>query len=80
MSILSCGKVRTDSGHPAHLLHTEGTAVFAVSALEAGIRLRAQLGIVVGGDVIASQSQIVILVHEADVDACGAGLDRKSVV
>ena len=45
-----------------------------MSALEAGICLDSQFGIVVCGDVITGQSQIVILVYEANIDASRAGL------
>ena len=45
-----------------------------MTALQAGICFDAQLGIMIGGDVISCQSQIVILVHKTDIDACRARL------
>ena len=45
-----------------------------MAALEAGICFDSQFGIVVGGDVVPCQGQVVILIHKADIDACGAGL------
>ena len=73
------GKVFVNGNHPAHLLYAEGAAVFAVSALQAGICLDSQFGIVVSCDVITGQSQVVILVYKANVDACGAGLAMVAI-
>ena len=76
---LSSGKVRIDGDHTAHLLHAEWATFFTVSATQAGICLDSQFGIVVGRDVIARQSQIIILVYEANINACGAGLAMVAV-
>ena len=67
-------EILVNGNHTAHLLHAEGTAFFAMSTVQAGICFRAQLGVVIGGNIIPRQGQIVILVHEANVDTCGAGL------
>ena len=60
--------------HPAFLLDSKGTAAFAVTAMETGIGFDAELGVVVGGNFIPGLGQVVILVHQTDIDACGAGL------
>ena len=63
--------------HSAHLLYIKGAAAFTVAAVETGIRLDGKLCIVIGGNGISRQSQIVILVHEANVDT---GRTRLTVV
>ena len=60
--------------HPAFLHDTQGTAAFAVTAVETGIRLNGEFGIVIGGNCIPRQCQIVILVHKSDVNARRTGL------
>ena len=72
--LLLPSEVRMDRFHPALLLHAEGAAALAMTAVQAGVCFDGELGIVVGGDIIPGQRKVVVLVDQTDVDACRTGL------
>ena len=52
----------------------EGTAAFAVAAVEAGRGLEGEVEVVVTGELVADAGKVVVFVDEAHVQAGGAGL------
>ena len=50
-----------------------------MTAVQACIRLHAELGVMIGGNVITGQCQIVILIDKADIDTRGARLAMVAI-
>lgn len=69
-----CIKVMIDLFHPAFLSDSKWTAGFTMSAVQAGICLDIELGIVVSGNDVPGLCKIVILIYQTDINACRAGL------
>ena len=71
---LSAAEVGADLRHAPRLLHMEGAAAVAVAALDAVLRMAAQVAVVVPRQLVAGPGQVVILVDQAYVQPGGAGL------
>ena len=67
-------KILCNFPHPPALLHLERAAPVAVAAVPAGRGLRPQLPVVVFRQLIPSPCQIIVLVHQPDVNARRAGV------
>ena len=54
-------------------------AAVAAAAANAGLRVHLQLPVMIGGQHVAAPGQVVIFVHQADLDPFGAGLAMGAV-
>ena len=72
-------KIFRNAVHPAFLLHRERATALAMTAMQAGIRIDGQLGIMICRNAVACQSKVIIFIHKTDIDAGRAGLAMVAI-
>ena len=72
-------KICCNAVHPAFLLHRERATALAMTAVQAGIRIYGQFGIMICRNIVACQGKVIIFIHKTDIDAGRARLTMVAI-